>query len=112
MTDQELAPTITEANPQATPPTQRTISHRPAVDALLAKLAALAPTQRERRGQYLRDFFSSGMYRRRPGERLAEWIPRWEEGIERLARDGVDYANIDDLPGFFFLGIASSQRQG
>ena len=103
MTDEELQPTIIEGDREADPPTQRSVTHRPAIKKLLDRLQALAPQTHERRGQYLREFFSEGKFKRKSGERLAEWIPRWEEGVEKLRSDGVDFATVEDLPGFFLL---------
>ena len=86
MTDEDLQPTITEVDTEADPPrTHRIISHRPAIKKLLDRLQALVPQTQERCGQYLREFFSEGKFKRKSGERLAECIPRWEECVE--ARD-------------------------
>ena len=124
MTDEELMPVVTEG---ALPPIEvaedagpeerraaeaaqraqgrgrRTVSHVQAIETLMKKLEVLAPQTQERRGLYLRDFFTDKKYVRRTGERLVEWIPRWEEGVTRLQRDGIDFFTVEDLPGFFFL---------
>ena len=59
MTNEELQPTILEADGDAEPPrAHRAVTHRPAIKKLLDRLQALAPQMHERRGQRLREFFS------------------------------------------------------
>ena len=67
------------------------------------RLATLAPQLHQRRGTYMREFFKEERYARRSGERLTDWLPRWDLGLERLRRDGVDLAGIQDLSGWYFL---------
>ena len=106
LTDEQLSPDITETT-LGDGKVQRNVSHADSIKLLMDKLAALAPQQQDRRGQYLRDFFREEKYKRKAGERIAEWLPRWEEGVDRLRRDGVDFAVIDDLPGWFMLEHAN-----
>ena len=106
LTDEQLSPDITETT-LGDGKVQRNVSHADSIKLLMDKLAALTPQQQDRRGQYLRDFFREEKYKRKAGERIAEWLPRWEEGVDRLRRDGVDFAVIDDLPGWFMLEHAN-----
>ena len=80
----------------------------------MKKLQALAPVAQVRRGGYMRDFFKEEKFKRRVGERLADWITRWGEGVEWLSRDGIDFFKVPDLPGWFFLEQAAlgEDRQG
>ena len=72
----------------------------------MARLERLAPSEQFRRGSYLKEFLTDEACRRRQGERIAEWISRWEEGAERLRNDGVDLTGIPDLLGWYFLDHA------
>ena len=86
-------------------------NHKPAVEKLLQALSKLAPNTEERRGTYLEEFFTEQKYRRRTGEKLTEWIIRWEEGSDRLKRDGIDFMTVNNLPGWFFLKHANIGEQ-
>ena len=77
------------------------------IQNLMARLQTLAPADTKRRGGYMKEFFKDEKYRRRQGERIAEWISRWEEGVERLSQDGIDFLGTDDLAGWFFLEQAA-----
>ena len=72
------------------------------VTRLMERLQALAPQMHQRRGTYMREFFKDERYARKPGERLTDWMPRWDLGLERLRRDGIDLAGIADLSGWCF----------
>ena len=73
------------------------------VDRLLKKLERLAPQVHQRRGLYMRDFLKDERFARRSGERIADWIPRWERGLELLRTDGIDLNQIANLSGWYFL---------
>ena len=103
LTDAELTPRAAVlARPDEEPPQAAVPAYtqRDAVDCLLDRLqATLLPTTIQRRGTYLRDFFREEKYKRRDNEPLQEWIPRWDEGVERLRRDNIDFHDVADLPG-------------
>ena len=100
MTDDELMPTPpVYTDGKVTTPA----NHTQAVKLLMERLGTLAPAKTQRRGTYLKEFFQEQRTKRRPGERIAEWIPRWEEGVTRMEKDGIDFRSMADLPGFFFL---------
>ena len=105
MTDDELsadppAPPAEEGQPR---PARTRAQSVAGINRLLSRLESLAPQMHQRRGTYMREFFKEERYARRPGERLTDWLPRWDLGLERLRRDGVDLAGIDDLSGWYFL---------
>ena len=58
------------------------------VQILMERLEALAPSDVVRKGAQLSAFFKEDRYRRRQGERLAEWVSRWDEGLDKLRADG------------------------
>ena len=73
---------------------------RKGIDNVLARLELTLGDQKSvRRGISMNDFFRERTYHRRNGERVADWITRWDEGIARLEEDGVDLMSIDDLNG-------------
>ena len=53
---------------------------RRGVDNLMARLEQLAPQEATRRGGYMKAFFKDEAYKRRPGERIAEWISMGRRG--------------------------------
>ena len=73
------------------------------ITRLMTRLAALAPADIIRKGAHLNAFFREEKYKRRSGERIAEWISRWDDGLDKLGQDGVDFAATGDLAGWFFL---------
>ena len=98
MTDRDLKPDIdSDGN----------VDHMAAIMRLYARLEVLAPDKEERRGHYLREFLKEDKYKRRPAERMAEWLPRWHEGVERLREDGVDLAGLDTLAGWCLMEHAN-----
>ncbi len=60
----------------------------------LSACGALAHPEQTRRGGYVKAFFKADLYKRRSGERVADWLSRWEEGVKRLRQDGVDFAGL------------------
>ncbi|CAK0841034.1 unnamed protein product, partial [Prorocentrum cordatum] len=72
-------------------------------NVLLALEAAFNPQQAVRRGESKGEFFESQRYNRRSGERITDFIPRFEEGLQRLEDVGVQFADEDDVLGWWFL---------
>ena len=69
---------------------------------LMNKLAETLGGEAEvRKGESLEHFFgpiTPGLkYCRRPGERIADWITRWDEGVRRMTEDGVKFLDQPDL---------------
>ena len=56
----------------------------------------------------MKDFFRHQKYKRVPGERIAAWITRWEEGLERLRRDALDIDALGDFLGWWMLEVDAS----
>ena len=86
------------------------------VQAVLTRLrATLAVVEPERRGEALAEFFSSTKYHRRSGERINEWMLRFEEGLDRLKEDGIDLVqNLEDIAGWMMVmraGLSSERRE-
>ena len=52
-------------------------NHKPAMEKLMTALSRLAPTKGDRCGTYLEEFFQEQRYKRRPGEKLTEWMVRF-----------------------------------
>ena len=87
MSKEDLMPIVSEKGPP---------DHDTPISKLIAVLQRLAPSKEERRGNYMRDFIKEDRYKRRTGERIADWIPRWDEGLERLKNDGADVGSLDN----------------
>ncbi|CAE8585764.1 unnamed protein product [Polarella glacialis] len=72
------------------------------VDRLLARLKSLLPSAPMQKGLTMTEFTRSTKYWRRAGERVTDWVPRWDEGVHLLANAGVDLQTIPDLLGHYF----------
>ena len=53
------------------------------------------------------DFFKGNRYQRRPGQRMTEFTAIFEEGLERLRREGMCVGALQPTLGWFFLQHAS-----
>ena len=51
----------------------------------------------------MKSFFSDHAYRRKHGERMASWVTRWEEGLDKLRKDEINVDSLGDLSGWWFL---------
>ena len=59
-------------------------------------------------------FFQTREFRRRSGESVSEYIPRFDKAVRQLYVAGIDLKKIEDLCGFFFLvmlGISLDRRE-
>ena len=71
------------------------------IDRVVAHLrATLGPEKSVRKGQSMQEFFGTTRYRRMSGERITDWITRWDE-------DGVKFLEQQDIAGWFFLRMAN-----
>jgi len=70
------------------------------VGRLQNKIVTQAPILK---GERMTRFFEQHEYFRRRGERISEYIIRWDESVERLQEAGVDVMKMEDIPGWFFL---------
>ena len=78
------------------------------IDALMKKLAdTLGGEAETRKGETMEDLFGpvvpSLKYCRKNGERVTDWISRWDEGVRRMSDDGVKMLDQTDLSSWFFL---------
>ena len=61
--------------------------------------ARLGPETKVRKGTTMNEFFRGTQYIRRGGERVSDWLTRFDEGIDHLREDGVDISKVADLVG-------------
>ena len=83
-------------------------------NVLTALEQALGGQYAIRRGETMGDFFESTRYNRRPGERMTDYVARFEEGVQRLEDDGVKFADQNDILGWWFLkkcGLSPERRE-
>ena len=74
------------------------------IETVMLKLSTLLGAgEVVRKAQSLDDFFSSSKYDRRAGERISDWITRFDEGDTKLKEDGVDMSKLEDVLGWFFV---------
>ena len=82
MTDQELLPTARNISDNGERKADR---HRRGIEALMARLETELGWQRPRKkGESLEVFFASNKLQRKRGERVPDYITRFEEGIKVL----------------------------
>ena len=107
MTDDELSsdppPTRQDSSGNTVVGAMTRTQYLAGVQRLMTKLQVLAPAGAVRRGGYMKSFFSLREYRRKQGERMASWVTRWEDGLEKLRRDDIDVDALGDLGGWWFL---------
>ena len=113
LTDEQLLPgapveEVHNADDVITTP-GRPADLRAGIDNVLRALdASLGDEAAVRKGTSMTDFFETHKYHRAPGERMAEWITRWDEAVARLQEDGVDIVTgIPDLAGWFLLRMSN-----
>ncbi|CAK0842458.1 unnamed protein product, partial [Prorocentrum cordatum] len=78
-------------------------SMRSISNVLAAQEAALGGQCAVRRGETMSDFFKGARYNRRAGERIADFVARFEEGVQRFGDDGLRFADQDYILGWCFL---------
>lgn len=83
------------------------------VRRLMEKLQTLRPEGAVRKGMTMKEFFATRRYWRRTGERISDYLVRFDEGVNQLVEDGVDLTGVPDLLGFFFFYMLnlSPERQ-
>merc|ERR1712086_552629 len=82
------------------------------VENLMLKLASTLGGEAEtRKGETMEEFFGpvvpSLKYCRKNGERITDWISRWDEGVRRMSDDGVKFLEQSDLAAWFFLRMST-----
>ncbi|CAE8582262.1 unnamed protein product, partial [Polarella glacialis] len=81
------------------------------VTRLLVKLAAFQPKAPVQKGLTMRKFTGTAKFWRRPGERVTDFIPRWDEGVSHLSAAGVDLSILPDLLGYYFLTMLNLYQE-
>ena len=101
MTDQELLPTARNITDNWERKADR---NRRGIEALMARLEAELGQQRpQKKGESLEMFFASNKLQRKRGERITDYITRFEEGIKTLQDNEINLLTIDDVPGWMLM---------
>ena len=105
MTDQELLPTARNITDNLERKADR---NRRGIGALMARLEAELGQQRpQKKGESLEMFFASNKLQRKRGERITDYITRFEEGIKTLQYNYINLLTIDDVPSWMLMRKAS-----
>eukprot|EP00959_Pyramimonas_sp_CCMP1952_P182588 3818433-Pyramimonas_sp.AAC.1 len=67
---------------------------------LEAKSGQQKPVQK---GETLEQFSESTQHRRRRGERMTDWLIRFDTGLQQLRENEVDLDALDDVAGWFLM---------
>ena len=109
MTDQELLPTARNITDSLERKADR---NRRGIEALMTRLEAELGQQRpQKKGESLEIFFVSNMLQRKRGERITDYITRFEEGIKTLEDNDINLLTIDDVPGRMLMRKASLTQE-
>ena len=109
MTDQELLPTARNITDNLERKADR---NRRGIEALMTRLEAELGQQRpQKKGESLEMFFASNKLQRKRGERITDYITRFEEGIKTLQDNDINLLTIDDVPGWMLMRKASLTQE-
>ena len=109
MTDQELLPTARNITDNLERKADRS---RRGIEALMTRLEAELGQQRpQKKGESLEMFFASNKLQRKRGERITDYITRFEEGIKTLQDSDINLLTIDDVPGWMLMRKASLTQE-
>ena len=109
MTDQELLPTARNIPDNGERKADR---NRRGIEALMAKLEAELGQQRtQRKGESLEMFFATNKLKMMRGERVTDYITRFEEGTKTLQDNEINLLTIDDVPGWMLMRKASLTQE-
>ena len=98
MTDQVLLPTARNITDNLECKADR---NRRGIEALMTRLEAELGQQRpQKKGESLEMFFASNKLQRKRGERITDYITRFEEGFKTLQDNDINLLIIDDVPGW------------
>ena len=98
MTDQELLPTARNITDNLERKADR---NRRGIEALIGQ------QRPQKKGESLEMFFASNKLQRKRGERITDYITRFEEGIKTLQDNDINLLTIDDVPGWMLMRTAS-----
>ena len=86
--------------------------NRRGIEALMTRLEAELGQQRpQKKGESLEMFFVSNKLQRKRGERITDYITRFEEGIKTLQDNDINLLTIDDVPGWMLMRKASLTQE-
>ena len=109
MTDQELLPTARNIPDNVEREADR---NRRGIEALVARLETDLGQQRPQKiGESLEMFFATNKLQRNRGERVTNYITRFEEGIKTLQDNEINPLTIDDVPGWMLMRKASLTQE-
>ena len=109
MTDQELLPTARNITDNLERKADR---NRRGIEALMTRLEAELGQQRpQKKGESLEMFFVSNKLQRKRGERITDYITRFEEGIKTLQDNDINLLTIDDVPGWMLMRKANLTQE-
>ena len=109
MTDQELLSTARNITDSLERKADR---NRRGIEALLTRLEAEHGQQRpQKKGESLEMFFASNTVQRKRGERITEYITRFEESIKTLQDNYINLLTVDDVPGWMLMRKASLTQE-
>ena len=96
MTDWELLPTARNIPDNGERKADR---NRRGIEALMTRLETELGQQRpQKKGESLETFFAPNKLQRKRGERITNYITRFEEGIKTLQDNETNLLTIDDVP--------------
>ena len=73
--------------------------------------AELGQQRPQKKGESLEMFFVSNKLQRKRGERITDYITRFEEGIKTLQDNDINLLTIDDVPGWMLMRKASLTQE-
>ena len=73
--------------------------------------AELGQQRPQQKGESLEMFSVSNKLQRKRGERITDYITRFEEGIKTLQDNDIDLLTIDDVPGWMLMRKASLTQE-
>ena len=109
MTHQELLPTAGNIPDNGERKADR---NRRGIEALMARLEPeLGQQLPQKKGESLQMIFATNKLHRKRGERVTDYITRFEEGIKTLQDNEIILLTIDDVPSWMLMRKASSTQE-
>ena len=86
--------------------------NRRGIEALMTRLETELGQQRpQKKGERFEMFFASNKLQRKRGERITDYITRFEEGIKTLQDNEINLLTIDDVLGSMLMRKASLTQE-
>ena len=90
----------------------RLTRNRRSIEALMTRLETELGQQRpQKKGESLEMFFASNKLQRKRGERITDYIARFEEGIKTPQDNAINLLTIDDVLGWMLMRKASLTQE-